>query len=417
MINNYIKLALKVLGRRKLFTFISLFGISLTLVVLMVATAILDNAFAPRGAESRFDRVLCVYTIGIYGDQGGMTGGPGYKFVDKYVRGLRDAEATTVFTGFDRVVIYRNGGQLETRIKHTDGAYWRVMDFHFLEGGPYTQDDDDNGHLVTVITRSMRDKLFAGKSALGKTIEVDGQRLRVVGVVDDVPFIRYAAFSEMWAPTGSMKDQTFRNLYGGHFNAVVLARSRDDFGKLRAEFNQRLTHFVFDDPKTQNRVVAGLDTPFESFARSMFGNDMGSGTAASRARMVRIFFVAGALLFILLPTMNLVSLNLSRIMERASEIGVRKAFGASSRALVGQFVVENVVLSLIGGAIGFVLAAITLSVIANADLLPEATIDLNLPVFLYGILLAALFGVISGVYPAWRMSRMQAVNALRGGAL
>ena len=60
-----------------------------------------------------------------------------------------------------------------------------------------------------------------------------------------------------------------------------------------------------------------------------------------------------ALLFITLPTMNLVSINLSRIMERASEIGVRKAFGASSRTLVGQFVMENVVLTVIGGAIGF----------------------------------------------------------------
>ncbi len=55
--------------------------------------------------------------------------------------------------------------------------------------------------------------------------------------------------------------------------------------------------------------------------------------------------VGAALLFMLLPTVNLVNLNVSRIMERASEIGVRKAFGASSRTLVGQFVVENLVLT------------------------------------------------------------------------
>ena len=52
----------------------------------------------------------------------------------------------------------------------------------------------------------------------------------------------------------------------------------------------------------------------------------------------------------LLPAVNLVNLNISRIMERASEIGVRKAFGASSRTLVGQFVVENLVLTLVGAA-------------------------------------------------------------------
>ena len=55
---SYLKLAFKILGRRKFFTFISLFGITVTLVVLVVVSAILDNLFEPRQPESRFDRVL-----------------------------------------------------------------------------------------------------------------------------------------------------------------------------------------------------------------------------------------------------------------------------------------------------------------------------------------------------------------------
>lgn len=415
MIRNYIKLALKVLARRKFFTFISLFGITLTLVVLMIATAILDNAFSPRAPESRFDRALVVYTIGIYGDRGGMTGGPGYKFVDKYVRGLRDAEAVSVFSAFDRAVLYHDGQKIETLVKHTDGPYWRIVDHKFVEGGPYTQADDDNANLVAVINTEMRQKLFGGKPAVGKVFEMDGQRFRVVGVTEAIPLIRFAAYSEIWVPTGTLKDSKYRNQLGGGFNAVVLARSKDDFPKLRAEFRNRLTHFVFDDPKEQNRVVAGLDTPFEAFARSFFAND--EKLLANRVWMMKMIFIAMALLFILLPTMNLVSINLSRIMERASEIGVRKAFGASSRALIGQFVVENVVLTLLGGLLGFILAAITLRAFTMSELLPDAHFDLNLPIFLYGMLIAAFFGIVSGVYPAWRMSRMQAVNALRGGAV
>jgi putative ABC transport system permease protein len=415
MIRNYIKLALKVLARRKFFTFISLFGIVLTLVVLMVGTAILDNAFSPRAPETRLERALVVYTIGIYGDRGGMTGGPGYKFVDKYVRGLKDAEAVSVFSNFERAVMYRNGQKIETRVKHTDGPYWQILDHKFVEGGPYTQADDDNANYVAVITTDMREKLFSGKPALGKTIELDGQRFKIVGVVESVPFIRFAAFSEIWVPTGTQKDPKYKNQMGGGFNALVLARNRDDFPKLRTEFRNRLTHFVFDDPKTQNRVVAGLDTPFEAFARTFFAND--SKLENRRVFMMRMIFVIAGLLFILLPTMNLVSINLSRIMERASEIGVRKAFGASSRTLIGQFVVENVVLTLIGGILGFILAAIALRAFSGTELLPNDRIDLNLPVFLYGMLIAAFFGIVSGVYPAWRMSRMHVVNALRGGAV
>ena len=116
----------------------------------------------------------------------------------------------------------------------------------------------------------------------------------------------------------------------------------------------------------------------------------------------------------LLPTVNLVNVSVSRILERASEIGVRKAFGASSWTLVGQFLVENVVLTLIGGLLGFVLAALVLDGINGSGLFPYARFALNGRVFLYGLLLTLFFGVLSGVYPAWKMSRLHPVDALKG---
>jgi putative ABC transport system permease protein len=412
MLANTIKVALKVLRRRKFFTFISLFGITITLVVLMVATAILDNAFAPQQPESRFDRVLGTYVVGIYGQYGGTTSSPGFRFVDKYVRGLADAEATSIFTGSALLVMYHEGRKIETHLRRTDGEYWRILDFKFLEGGPYTDEDDRNANFVAVITNDMRDRLYgANASAVGKTFSVDGQRFRVVGVVPAVPITRRVAFSEIWAPIRTTKGEYQRALIG-NFSAIVLARSKSDFPKLRAEFAERLTHFEFDDPKQANRVVAGLDTLFEAAARNIIGNQVDT----DRPLMLRSVLAILALLFITLPTVNLVSINLSRIMERASEIGVRKAFGASSRTLIGQFVMENVVLTILGGGIAFLLAVWVLHVVSNAQFIPYAVFSVNLRIFGYGMLLAAFFGIVSGVYPAWRMSRMHPVNALRGGA-
>ena len=129
-----------------------------------------------------------------------------------------------------------------------------------------------------------------------------------------------------------------------------------------------------------------------------------------------MIIAAIALLFMLLPTLNLINLNVSRILERASEIGVRKAFGASSRALLGQFLVENVVLTAVGGALGLALSAIALEIVNHSGVIPYARFALNLRIFAYAMALTVFFGVWSGVYPAWKMSRLRPVEALRGGA-
>lgn len=412
MLINYLKTAFKVLGRRKFFTFISLFGISLTLVVLMVATAILDNLFEPRAPESRFDRVLGVYRVAMRGPEFSRTSGPGYGFVRKYVTGLESAEATSFFTDANRTTLYHEGRKIETHVRRADGAYWRILDFEFLGGGPFTEDDDRNARNVAIITDVMRERLFGTGAGIGQTFEFEGKVFRVVGVVRSVPITRQVGFSQIWVPVGTMNLAGEEHALLGEFNAIALARSRSDFPRLRAEFEQRLATFVSDDPRFTT-LETGLDTPFESLARATLGNEMGP----RRTMVLRLVLLLAALVFLTLPTMNLVSINLSRIMERASEIGVRKAFGASSRTLIGQFVIENVLLTVIGGVAGFLLSLVVLRALTLVEVIPFAVFDVNLRIFAWGMLAAVLFGVISGVYPAWRMSRMQPVNALRGGAL
>jgi putative ABC transport system permease protein len=119
-------------------------------------------------------------------------------------------------------------------------------------------------------------------------------------------------------------------------------------------------------------------------------------------------------LFMLLPAINLVNLNLSRIFERVSEIGVRKAFGASSRTLVGQFIVENIVLTLIGAGLALAGSAVVLATLNQIGTIPYSQFELNLRVLVAGVLMALLFGLLSGVYPAWRMSRLHPAQALSG---
>ena len=408
---NYLKLALKVLRRRKFFTFISLFGISVTLVVLMVATAVMDNLFAPREPESRFDRVLFVFRVSQMGANWRMTSEPGYRFVQEFVKPLSGVERVATYSNQRSLPIYRGTSKIDVYVKRTDGEYWQILDFRFLEGRPFSAQDDASGAHVAVISDRMREKLFGGAPAAGRTFELDGQSFRVIGVVKRVSQTRVTAFSDIWVPIGSQRTSDYRHNMMGGYHAMVLARSRGDFPRLRAEFEARLRSFPLD--KGFTKVVTGLDTPFEGFARLLNNNNSDNRRATLAMQAI---LAAGAILFMVLPSLNLITLNLSRVLERASEIGVRKAFGAPRRSLVWQFVVENIVLTLIGGLAGFVLSVIVLDAITRWELVPNAQFDVNVRVFAYGMLLAVVFGVLSGVYPAWRMSRLDPVNALRGGA-
>ncbi|MEW6126449.1 MAG: ABC transporter permease [Acidobacteriota bacterium] len=410
MLKNYFKTAFKVFLRRKFFTFISLFAISFTLVVLMVATAIIDHVFGEMPPEKNLDRRLGVYEMQIRGEHGSMNGLAGYRFLDRYCRDLPFVEKQTFFTGPGQVVTYKGDEKIKLFLRRTDGEFWQMMDFQFLEGAAFTEVDEKNRNFVAVINEATRKKFFGNDSAVGKTIDIDGQNFRVVGVVSNVPTLRIIPFSDIWVPISTAKTDAYKKEFVGNFMGLFLARNVADIPAIKEEFNSRLTQVEIPD-KQFNQAVSAICTFPEGVARFF---SPGPSEDATPARLI-IGITIAALLFMLLPTINLININISRIMERASEIGVRKAFGASSLTLVGQFIIENILLTLIGGVIGFVGSYFVLHLISQSNLIPYAEFQMNFRIFLYGLALAVCFGLLSGVYPAWKMSRLHPVQALTGG--
>ena len=277
------------------------------------------------------------------------------------------------------------------------------MNYKFLEGKPYTKQQIDNGEHVAVISEELKNSYFGDvASVVGKYIEADNVKYRVAGVVKNVAITNIYVFADLYLPytvsKANYKDESFI----GDYNAILLANSKDDLPKIKTEFDDIVSRIPLG--KDWDILIAHADSYLETFTRMAFGGNKQTNSGFG-------YFVLAAtvlaLLFLLLPTLNLVNINTSRILERSSEIGVRKAFGASSKTLVLQFVIENIILTLLGGAVSIVLSFIILQIINNSELLQNTELTINITVVVYAIIACLFFGFLSGVYPAWRMSKFR----------
>ena len=411
-----LKIAFRSLARRKFYTFVSLFGISFTLLVLLIAVAFADHTIGAHPPESRAHRTLYVTRTQLAGEHATRNSGAGYGFLDQEVRNLPGAEMVSLMTMPSTAVSYLNGLKIKSRLKRVDGAFWSSLDMKFLEGAPFTDDDDRNARDVAVISASTRDRFFGGRPAVGRSIEIAGQTLTVVGVVEDISEWRLMIGADVYAPIGTIPGEGWRRETQGNFTAMILARTPGDFPALRAELRSRVKRYPIPDPKTFTSFSAPADTMFGIAARAFVGelDEDEEAPGLSASAKLALFLGAAALMFMTLPAINLINVNLSRVLERAPEIGVRRAFGATRSRLVGQFVVENVALTLVGGAIACVLAWLVLAAITASGVIPHARLGVNVRVLLWGLAASLVFGLLSGVWPAWRMSRLHPVEALRG---
>jgi putative ABC transport system permease protein len=405
--------AWKVYTRRKLFTAINLLCITLTLMVLLVVTALLQNELYPTGVEGKSDRFLQVGTLVTLGKGGNATRHSplGYKVIEQYLKPMKSAQLVAAVTGPKTVSVYQCDRVNELMLRRADAEYWQILDFVVLDGRVPSADDVARGRFVAVLNESTARKLFPGVRAVGQPVNIGGQAFQVIGVVGDSFHLN--SYSDIWTPVSTDPSTEYRTQMWGDFSALLLARDPADLPAMKAEVAEIAKRVQFDDPMEWTTAIMWGDTKLDFYARGLLNNERNADSGAAIFLTVIVLLM---LLFMLLPALNLVNLNMGRIMERSSEIGVRKAFGASSSQLVVQFVVENVLLCLVGGLLGLLAAKGVLLWLEGSGLIPYLDVDINLPVFLCGLLLALVFGLLSGVIPAWKMSRLHPVQALKGAA-
>lgn len=293
------------------------------------------------------------------------------------------------------VVRYREREVTGGFIRASTPDFIRVADIDITEGRFYNEIDYRSGARVVVLGSEVAETLFPSESPLGKEITMRGVKFTVIGVLaKQGKFLGLFSFDQQVQVPLTAFQRLF-NISQRSFQVHI--RVTDGVDVLRAE--DELTGLM--------RTVRGLDALAEddfSINRSQAFRDQ---LAATKATIygIGLFLTALALLVGGIGVMNIMFVS---VKERTREIGIRKALGATRRAILSQFLFEAVAICLLGGAIG-ILGAAGLTWVINqffTAVLSPATVVL-------AFAMCVGTGLIFGLAPAWSAAKANPIEALR----
>ena len=363
MIRQTLRQAWTMMKQHRLFTGIYIAGTALSVTMIMITFAVLYIKFAPLYPEENRERTLHIRTITtiindpVDGEHRSHHScspklGEIIKQDSKYLDNLscytrsnnrKKLSATTE----------KNTKRIKDYAVYTDEGFWKVYTYTFVDGHPFGEHDVKSNNRVAVISRSTAMELFATHKVAGKQIFVDGEELTIVGVIKEAPSA-VATTNAIYIPLGLNSDKPWfdytRKELAGMYHIVATAKKASEKELLKKEIEEKIARYNAGSATCTYEIADNILTHAESvYDREYYGND------AYRNFIKEIVLIISA--FLLIPAMCLSIMILSRMESRMVEMGVRKAYGATTGSIVLQVLIENMLLTLIGGIIGFAISA------------------------------------------------------------
>ena len=391
--SSYLKLALKSLLLNKVRSILTMLGIIIGVGAVIILTSLVGglekqirDTFESLGANSLF-----VFP-GSVSDQGnGPTGAAvnklTYAMVNdiKIIGGVKDASPHIELTGS---AIYADREVKGVNINAVDANFMSMYSINVTEGRFITKGEVSGGRMVALIGPTLKDKLFGNQSPLGKEIKIKDKRFTVIGVTE----AKGSSFGVDMDKSAYFPYTVAKQRFQIDRPTYILVKTQD---------TQTLKRVQRDIEKTLLRQLTKDDFSVKSQEEGIrFFQNILSVLASALGGIAGVSLLVGGV-----GIMNIMFVS---ITERTREIGLRKAVGANSRDILTQFLLEAVILSLAGGIIG-VLFGIGVSTGISKF------IDTSVNLFFVGLSFAvsAFIGVVFGVAPAIRASRLDPIIALR----
>ena len=410
MIKNYLKVAWRNLLRNKVQSFINIVGLSVGLACSLLILLWVQNEESIDGFHSPNLYTIIGIVHSNHSDVSGMYDSPGV-LSGELKKVIPEIQYATGM-GFDETSTFRVGNKILKIQGNSAGAdFFKMFNFPLIQGTPQNA---LNSPSSLAISRKMAEQFFgSAQNAIGKNILYQNKKnFTITAVFENLPknvsqtfdfLTNWETFldNNPWArDMGNVGPQTFITLRKDA-NAALVDKKLTDFYDIYYHTNRKISSFY-------------IDLGLQPYAESYLHNNIEHGRPdGGRIEYVHIFSIV-AIFILLIACINFMNLSTARSLKRAREVGVRKAIGAMRSSLIGQFISESLLTTILAVAISLGIVILALPVFNQ---ITQKQIDLPFHQFSFWLQLIGITwvtGLISGSYPALFLSSFKPVKVLKG---